>query len=164
MRRPLAIAVGAGAIAAHATAAVAQSDDNQPNNALAHEVKERGLLAAAFLEQHERPGLLRPPRREMRVAARRLRLAARRRARRRAESATKAVPQLEAIAACESHGDPHAIGGGGSFRGKYQMTYSTWASVGGSGDPAAAPESEQDQRAALLYQRSGPGQWPVCGA
>jgi len=76
-----------------------------------------------------------------------------------------AVPaQLQTIAQCESHGDPHAIGGGGTYRGKYQFDMSTWASVGGKGDPAAAPEAEQDRRAALLYDRTGPSQWPVCGA
>jgi hypothetical protein len=70
---------------------------------------------------------------------------------------------LAAIANCESHGNPRAIGGGGAYRGKYQMTYSSWASVGGNGDPAAASEVEQDRRAALLLKRSGRGQWPVCG-
>ncbi len=73
-------------------------------------------------------------------------------------------PQLEQIAQCESHSDPHAIGGGGTYRGKYQFDMGTWASVGGQGDPASAPEAEQDRRAALLYARSGPSQWPVCGA
>jgi hypothetical protein len=73
-------------------------------------------------------------------------------------------PQLQAIAQCESHDNPRAIGGGGQFRGKYQFTYSTWAGVGGHGDPAAAPEAEQDRRAAMLYARSGAGQWPVCGS
>jgi resuscitation-promoting factor RpfB len=72
-------------------------------------------------------------------------------------------PQLQAIAECESHGNPRSIGGGGLYRGKYQMTTSIWASVGGHGDPAAASEREQDLRAALLYNRSGAGQWPVCG-
>jgi transglycosylase-like protein len=72
-------------------------------------------------------------------------------------------PQLEAIAACESGGDPTAIGGGGLYRGKYQFTYETWASVGGTGDPAAAPEAEQDARAAALLARDGAGHWPVCG-
>jgi len=75
-----------------------------------------------------------------------------------------ASPQLEAIAACESGGDPTAIGGGGLYRGKYQFTYETWQSVGGGGDPAAAPEAEQDRRAAALLARDGAGQWPVCGA
>jgi hypothetical protein len=70
---------------------------------------------------------------------------------------------LQAIAACESGGNPHAIGGGGAFRGKYQFTYATWAAMGGSGDPAAAPEAEQDRLAAKLYATAGAGQWPVCG-
>ena len=74
-----------------------------------------------------------------------------------------ATGSLEAIAVCESGGDPTAIGGGGTYRGKYQFTYSTWQSVGGTGDPAAAPESEQDQRAAMLLAQTGSGQWPVCG-
>ena len=83
----------------------------------------------------------------------------------RRQSAPVAVsPQLEAIAQCESGGDPTAIGGGGLYRGKYQFSVSTWQSVGGTGDPAAAPEAEQDRRAAILLARSGPGQWPVCGA
>ena len=69
---------------------------------------------------------------------------------------------LERIAACESHGNPRAIGGGGAFRGKYQFTYGTWASVGGEGDPAAAPEAEQDRRAAILLKRTGGSAWPVC--
>jgi hypothetical protein len=73
-------------------------------------------------------------------------------------------PQLESIAACESGGDPTAVSSTGTYRGKYQFSYATWAAVGGSGDPAAAPEAEQDYRAALLYNRSGPGQWPVCGS
>jgi len=71
---------------------------------------------------------------------------------------------LDSIAACESGGEPTAIGGGGTFRGKYQFMQATWEAVGGSGDPAAAPEAEQDRRAAMLYVQSGAGQWPVCGA
>ncbi len=72
-------------------------------------------------------------------------------------------PQLEAIARCESGGNPRAISSGGTYRGKYQFSYATWRSVGGSGDPAAASETEQDRRAAILYRRDGPGHWPVCG-
>jgi hypothetical protein len=75
-----------------------------------------------------------------------------------------AVPgHLAAIAACESGGDPSAVGGGGAYRGKYQFDHQTWASVGGSGDPAAASEAEQDMRAAMLYQRAGASPWPTCG-
>ena len=70
---------------------------------------------------------------------------------------------LNGIAACESHGNPRAIGGGGAYRGKYQFSFGTWASVGGRGDPAAASEREQDRRAAMLLTRSGRGHWPVCG-
>ncbi|HEX3318435.1 MAG TPA: aminotransferase class V-fold PLP-dependent enzyme, partial [Solirubrobacteraceae bacterium] len=75
-----------------------------------------------------------------------------------------ASPRLQAIAACESGGDPQSIGGGGTFRGKYQFTYGTWASVGGTGDPAAAAEAEQDKRAQMLLERSGSSPWPVCGS
>lgn len=70
---------------------------------------------------------------------------------------------LEAIAACESGGDPTAVSADGTYRGKFQFDYGTWESVGGHGDPAAAPEAEQDYRAALLYSQSGSSPWPVCG-
>jgi Transglycosylase-like domain len=70
---------------------------------------------------------------------------------------------LDAIASCESGGNPAAVSADGSYRGKYQFDQGTWESVGGSGDPAAAPESEQDYRAALLYTQSGSSPWPVCG-
>lgn len=73
------------------------------------------------------------------------------------------IETLTAIAECESGGDPTIVSAGGSYRGKYQFSVSTWESVGGSGDPAAAPEAEQDYRAALLYVRSGLNPWPVCG-
>jgi soluble lytic murein transglycosylase-like protein len=70
---------------------------------------------------------------------------------------------LDAIAACESGGDPTAVSADGTYRGKYQFDYGTWASVGGSGDPAAAPEAEQDMRAAMLLSRAGTSPWPICG-
>jgi hypothetical protein len=73
------------------------------------------------------------------------------------------IGTLESIAACESGGDPTAVSSDGSYRGKYQFHPSTWEAVGGSGDPAAAPEDEQDYRAALLYSQSGSSPWPVCG-
>ena len=91
---------------------------------------------------------------------------AKRRARARSAAKARAAvsPQLQAIAACESGGDPRAVSANGTYRGKYQFSTATWQAVGGSGDPAAAPEAEQDKRAAILMARSGPGQWPVCGA
>jgi soluble lytic murein transglycosylase-like protein len=70
---------------------------------------------------------------------------------------------LDAIGACESGGDPTAVSSDGTYRGKYQFDYGTWESVGGTGDPAAASEAEQDYRAALLYSQSGSSPWPVCG-
>jgi len=98
------------------------------------------------------------PKRFDAAAFRRQARRAERRAQRGRAERVPVPPQLQAIAQCESHGDPRAIGGGGQFRGKYQFTYATWAAIGGHGDPAAAPEAEQDQRAAMLYARSGPGQ------
>jgi Transglycosylase-like domain len=70
---------------------------------------------------------------------------------------------LRSIAACESHNNPRAVGGGGVYRGLYQFSFSTWRAVGGYGDPAAAPRSEQTWRAWLLLSRHGSGHWPVCG-
>jgi hypothetical protein len=98
-----------------------------------------------------------------RHARERRRERARRARARRAEAASHtASPQLEAIAACESGGNPSTNTGNG-FYGKYQFTQSTWESVGGTGNPAAAPEAEQDKRAAMLLAQSGSSPWPVCG-
>ncbi len=71
---------------------------------------------------------------------------------------------LDKIAECESGGDPTAVSANGSFRGKYQFDLATWRTVGGTGDPAAASEEEQDQRAAILLRQRGTAPWPVCGA
>jgi hypothetical protein len=86
---------------------------------------------------------------------------ARRQARARAARSV-ASPALQAIANCESGGNP-ATDTGNGFYGKYQFTLQTWQAVGGSGNPAAASEAEQDRRAAALYAQAGAGQWPVCG-
>jgi len=69
---------------------------------------------------------------------------------------------LDAIASCESGGDPTAVNAAGYY-GKYQFDTGTWASVGGSGNPADASEAEQDMRASMLYARAGSSPWPVCG-
>ncbi len=69
---------------------------------------------------------------------------------------------LDAIASCESGGDPTAVNAAGYY-GKYQFDEGTWASVGGSGNPAEASEAEQDMRASMLYARAGSSPWPICG-
>jgi hypothetical protein len=84
------------------------------------------------------------------------------RARSRSRRPVSTPGYLQAIAACESGGNPAADTGNG-FYGKYQFTRSTWAAVGGTGNPAAAPEAEQDRRAAMLYAQQGSTPWPVCG-
>ncbi|MBS1844547.1 MAG: transglycosylase family protein [Actinobacteria bacterium] len=70
---------------------------------------------------------------------------------------------LEAIAACESGGDPEAVSADGTYMGLFQFDQGTWESVGGSGLPTEASAAEQEYRAALLYSRSGSSPWPVCG-
>jgi soluble lytic murein transglycosylase-like protein len=96
------------------------------------------------------------------------RAAARKRKREREEQFSElpggvSLSTLEAIAACESGGDPTAVSSDGTYRGLYQFDYGTWESMGGSGDPAAAPVAEQNYRAALLYATAGSSPWPVCG-
>ncbi len=71
---------------------------------------------------------------------------------------------LGKIALCESGGNPTAVSPSGLYRGKYQFDPQTWQKLGGSGgDPAAAPEAEQDRIAGILYSQRGAGSWPVCG-
>jgi peptidoglycan hydrolase-like protein with peptidoglycan-binding domain len=69
---------------------------------------------------------------------------------------------LRQIAECESGGNPRAISPGGTYRGKYQFSRSTWRSLGGTGDPAAAPEWLQDRLALKLYRQAGTSPWPNC--
>ncbi len=66
-----------------------------------------------------------------------------------------------ALAKCESGGNPRAVNPAGYY-GLYQFSLSTWASVGGSGNPINASPAEQLYRAKLLYKRGGAGQWG-CG-
>ena len=66
-----------------------------------------------------------------------------------------------ALAKCESGGNPRAVNAAGYY-GLYQFSLSTWASVGGSGNPINASPAEQIMRAQTLYARGGAGQWG-CG-
>ena len=71
--------------------------------------------------------------------------------------------ELAKIAACESNGNPTAVSRDGVYRGKYQFRLATWRWLGGTGDPAAAPEATQDAMAAKLLSLRGTSPWPVCG-
>jgi peptidoglycan hydrolase-like protein with peptidoglycan-binding domain len=75
---------------------------------------------------------------------------------------TSTPAALAQIAQCESGGDPTAVSADGRYFGKYQFSIATWRAVGGSGNPAAASEAEQDQRAAVLYRQQGGTPWPNC--
>jgi len=78
-------------------------------------------------------------------------------------TATAPSATLAKIAACESGGNPAAVSPTGQYRGKYQFSRQTWAEYGGTGDPAAAPESVQDSIAAKLLAARGTQPWPICG-
>ena len=80
-----------------------------------------------------------------------------------ASTAPAPATTLDAIAHCESRGDPNAVSDDGVYRGKYQFDLATWRSVGGTGDPAQASELEQDRRARALAADRGTAPWPVCG-
>lgn len=67
------------------------------------------------------------------------------------------------LARCESGLNPRAVNPAGYY-GLFQFSLSTWASVGGTGNPIDASVDEQLERAIILQARSGWGQWPVCGA
>ncbi len=77
-------------------------------------------------------------------------------------SAPRGGCTLEAIRRMESGGRYDAVSASGKYRGAYQFDRSTWASVGGTGDPAAASPAEQDARAAELMRRRGTQPWSVC--
>lgn len=69
---------------------------------------------------------------------------------------------LASIRACESGGDYTAVSPNGLYYGAYQFHHDTWASVGGSGNPAHASPSEQDMRAQMMLDAGRRGEWPNC--
>ena len=70
--------------------------------------------------------------------------------------------KLQRIAQCESGGNPRAVSPDGRYRGKYQFDMATWRAMGGTGDPAEAPESVQDRLAVKLYRQRGAAPWGAC--
>jgi hypothetical protein len=147
MRRLPLIALVAVAVAAPIPVALAQTGTD--------------ITASTLVDrQLTKVKLRKEAREQMRAATRRAKA---KKARKRAAAAPVIPAHLAAIATCESGGNPAAIGGGGAYRGLFQFDMGTWASVGGSGDPAAASVAEQVKRAEILYARSGSSPWPVCG-
>ncbi len=67
------------------------------------------------------------------------------------------------LAQCESGNRTRAVSSGGTYRGLYQFSLSTWHGVGGKGDPIDWGRDEQTYRAKLLYKRRGSSPWPNCG-
>jgi hypothetical protein len=75
------------------------------------------------------------------------------------------VPQGDVwarLAACESGGNPRAVGEHGRFYGLYQFSLATWHSLGLAGNPVDYSPADQLVAAKRLQARSGWGQWPVC--
>jgi uncharacterized protein YabE (DUF348 family) len=69
-----------------------------------------------------------------------------------------------ALAECESGGNPNAVNSAGPYYGLYQFSASTWRSVGGTGVPTDHGAGEQTFRAKKLYQAQGDSPWPSCGS
>lgn len=78
-----------------------------------------------------------------------------------AKTGTPTDAQLDALAQCESGGDP-TTDTGNSFYGAVQFTAGSWAAVGGMGLPSQAPLAEQYDRARALWALQGWGAWPAC--
>lgn len=164
------LVAGLASVAVLATGAAGVALAQERNSDSARESRAALAIERGGAERREsRAERAREARQAERRAARERKQAARRKKREQARMAAASGPvegvpraTLDAIAACESGGNPAAVNPAGYY-GKYQFSISTWQAVGGSGNPAAASEAEQDMRAAMLYNRAGPGQWPVCG-
>jgi hypothetical protein len=150
----------AGSVLAVPSAALAAAPDKgaiHPSGKLTHDPRLKHRLVREHVRLSPNSNV-----RRLRTLAVSVLRARNHRLRKQRRADSTASPVLEAIAACESGGNPSTDTGNG-FYGKYQFTQETWQAVGGTGNPAAASEAEQDRRAAQLYAQAGPSQWPVCG-
>lgn len=68
------------------------------------------------------------------------------------------------VSECESGRDPNALGAGGTYRGAFQFSRSTWAAAPRSpgGDPIRFSYRTQAFVAVRLKTRDGKGHWPNC--
>lgn len=64
---------------------------------------------------------------------------------------------------CES-GNNYANRYNSTYRGAYQISFSTWGGYGGYSDPADAPPAVQDAKAKLIQAAQGWGAWGACAA
>ena len=69
---------------------------------------------------------------------------------------------FDALAQCESGGNPQAVGGGGKDYGAFQFSLATWRSLGYSGNPTDHSYETQKAAAQKLVRRSGWSQFPSC--
>ena len=72
-------------------------------------------------------------------------------------------PDWQALAKCESGGNPSIISSNGLYHGLYQFNIETWQGVGGTGLPSQVTVEEQTKRAKILYNLRGSQPWPYCG-
>jgi hypothetical protein len=68
------------------------------------------------------------------------------------------------VSECESGRDPNALAAGGTYRGAFQFSRSTWVDSPRSpgGDPVAYSYRTQAFVAVRLKTRDGNGHWPSC--
>lgn len=69
---------------------------------------------------------------------------------------------LDALARCESHGNPRAVSPTGKYRGAFQFSLATWRANGGTGDPIDHTYAEQKAIAARIPVSAWGSQFPAC--
>ena len=69
---------------------------------------------------------------------------------------------LDALARCESGGNPRAVGGGGRYFGAFQFVLSTWRNLGGTGNPIDHSYAVQKSIAAKIPVSAWDTQFPTC--